>query len=69
MTLGPRHRKRSWCLLAGILAGVAVLIVVGIYAMMRSEAPPRGAQGPLLQSAPRSDPAPVFMQPGTRPER
>jgi hypothetical protein len=30
MTVGPRHRVRSWCMLAAIVVALAVLIALGI---------------------------------------
>jgi hypothetical protein len=31
MTVGPKHRVRSWCMLAAIVAVLIVLIALGIY--------------------------------------
>jgi hypothetical protein len=56
-------------MLGVVLIVTAVLIGVGIYSISNSEETPRGSQGPVMQSAPRSDPAPTFMQPGYRPDR
>jgi hypothetical protein len=69
MTENARPNALSWCLLALIVAGVIALIAVAAYAIWHTEETPRGLQGPVMQSSPRSDPPPTFMKPGLRPDR
>jgi hypothetical protein len=51
-----------------IAAAVWLIGLVGYLIWNRTETK-EGSQGPVVQSAPRSDPAPTFMQPGYRPSR
>jgi hypothetical protein len=67
LTIGPKHRASSWCLLAAIIVAIAVLIGLGFYTMSNTAATREGSQGPLMQSAPGSDPAPLMMRPKKTP--
>jgi hypothetical protein len=51
-----------------VAAAVWLIGLVGYLIWNRTETK-EGSQGPVVQSAPRSDPAPTFMQPGYRPSR
>ena len=56
------------------MLGVVVAATVGLmglvgYLIWNQTETKRGSQGQVVQSAPRSDPAPTFMQPGYRPSR
>ena len=56
-------------MLAAVVMATLVVIVLGFYVVMTNDTAARGSSGPLMESAPRSDPAPTFMQPGTRPDK
>ena len=58
----PKHRLSSKCMLAAVVAATLLLIAVCIYAAFDMVALRRGAAGPLMESSPRKDPAPLIMR-------
>jgi hypothetical protein len=54
-------------MLGAVLIATVILIAVGIYSISNSEQTVRGSQGPVVQSSPRSDPAPLIMRPKKAP--
>jgi hypothetical protein len=56
-------------MLAAVVLVTALLIGFGFYLVSHEETKLKGSAGALVESAPRSDPAPTFMQPGYRPNR
>lgn len=63
MTVGPKHRKRSWCMLVAVVVAIVVLIGFGIYTTSRTAKTQEGSQGPLAPNAATSDPASLVMNP------
>lgn len=52
MTIGPKHRISSWCMLAAICLAFVVLVAIGIYAIKQPDSGPQP-----LQRQPASEPS------------
>ena len=63
----PKHRMICKLLFAAIIVVAIVLAALVLYAVWERHAVVRGSAGPLFESSPRKDPAPVIMRPLPRP--